>query len=231
MLTNRGPVSDFQIIHKWCTDLVVIGRNVRSLRLSSRVFWETQRVIEANPRTQTHGLFNHWIATNYATATAIGIRRQLDLDPRSVSLASLLSMIAETICQRPKILSRAEFIKNYRPHLRFVAEKQFDRLVGKGADRVSCGQVRCDAQKLRNDTEAVRRFANKRAAHWDRRAVPKSTLGELDKALTLVVELVNKYSMILTGNHASLDVALTPEWTEVFEVPWIPQSAQRKADR
>ena len=171
------------------------------------------------------------MATNYATATAIGIRRQLDPDPRSVSLASLLSMITETICQRPKILSRAEFIKNYRLQLRFAAEKQFDRLVGKGADRVNCSQVRRDAQKLRNDTVAVRRFANKRAAHWDRRTVPKSTLGELDNALTLVVELVNKYSMILTGNHASLDVALTPEWTEVFEVPWIPRSAQPKKGR
>jgi AbiU2 len=222
------PASDSQIVHKWCTDLVVIGSDVRSLRLSSRVFWEIQRIIGANPKTQRYGLFNHWMMTNYAVSAAIGIRRQLDPDPRSVSLASLLSMIAETICQRPAILSRAEFIRNYRPDLRFAAERQFDRIVGRGADRVNCGQVRRDSERLRSETEAVRRFANRRAAHWDRRSVPKSTLGQLDDALNLMVELVNKYSMILTGNHARLDVTLSPEWAEIFNVPWIPQSPSGK---
>jgi hypothetical protein len=227
----KSPVTDFQIIYSWCADLKTIGRDLRSLNLSRRVFWEIQGIIEANPKVQTHGLFNRWMETNYAVAAAIGIRRQLDLDRRSISLATLLSAINETICERPDILSRAGFIGNYRPELRPAAEAQFDRLVGEGVDRVDCGLVCRDLRRLREEPEPVKGFANKRAAHWDRRSQGKSKLGELDVALDLLVELVNKYALILHGGSGGVEVNLLPDWKQVFRVPWIPpkKRAQNKS--
>lgn len=215
-------MNDLEIISGWINDLRTIGDDVRSLRLGSRVFWVIQEIIGANRRTQAHGLFNHWMATNYAVATAIGIRRQLDSDRRSVSLARLLSAVAGTLCKRPALLSRAGFIRNYRRELRIVGDAEFDRLVGQSASRVEPSFVCRDLQRLQIETESVRRSANKRAAHWDRRAVPKSKLGELDKSLDLLVELVDKYARLMNGTSSSVEVGpLPPDWKRIFKVSWI----------
>ena len=117
---NRCLVEDLELLRKWIEWFRVIFVDVRSLLLSRRIFWEVQTIIRANPKLQEQpGLFNRWLAANYVVAATVGIRRQLDRDlhprHRSVSLVRSLTEIGATLEKRPDILSRSNFVKNYRP--------------------------------------------------------------------------------------------------------------------
>jgi hypothetical protein len=61
-------------LRRWISQLRVIGDEVRSLLLGSQVFWEVQKILGENPKALSHRLFNDWLTTNYAVATAAGIR-------------------------------------------------------------------------------------------------------------------------------------------------------------
>jgi ABC-type hemin transport system ATPase subunit len=90
-------------------------------------------------------------------------------------LVRLLTEVEVTIEERPDILSRANFAKNYRPELRETAESDYDKLVGAEQQRVDVTFVRCDLDRFcaAAATETVREFVNKRAAHWDEAADPR----------------------------------------------------------
>jgi hypothetical protein len=209
---------------KWGEWLRDIHADVRSLLMSRQIFWEIQKIVDANAKLQEQpGLFNQWLATNYVVAATVGIRRQLDRDSRSVSLVRLLTEVAVTIEERPDILSRANFVKNYRPE---TAERDYDKLVGAEQQRVDVTFVHCDLDRFcaAADTETVREFVNKRAAHWDEAADPKVKLGEVDTALDILSGLVDKYTRLLTGSGSPLEPKLPAGWKKILMMPWIEPS-------
>ena len=220
-------MEDLELLKKWGEWLRVIHTDVRSLLLSRQVFWEIQKIVGANAKLQEQpGLFNQWLATNYVVAATVGIRRQLDRDSRSVSLVRLLTEVEVTIEERPNILSRANFVKNYRPELRETAERHYDKLVGAEQQRADVTFVRCDLARFcaAAATETVREFVNKRAAHWDEAADPKVKLGEVDTALDILSGLVDKYARLLTGSGSTLEPKLPRDWKKILTMPWIEPS-------
>jgi len=224
---NRAA-EDLELLKKWSEWLRAIRVDVRSLLLSRQIFWEIQKIVRANAKLQEQpGLFNRWLATNYVVAATVGIRRQLDRDPRSVSMVRLLTEVEVTLEERPDILSRANFVKNYHPALREAAERHYDELVGAGEQRVDVAFVRSDLDRFcaAVATETIREFVNKRAAHWDEIADdPKVKLGEVDTALDVLSGLVDKYSLLLTGSGGTIEPQLLPGWKGVFTMPWIEPS-------
>lgn len=219
-------MKDLALQQKWSEWLVTICDDVRSLVLSRKIFWEIQRIIDANAKLQKQPrLFNRWLAINYGVFATIGIRRQLDCDCRSVSLVRSLTELEIALHKRPDILSRANFVKTYYQSMqREKAEREYDALVGAGAQRLDATFVRCDLDRFRvaADTKAVRDFVNKRVAHWDEVAVPRVTFDEVDAALDMLVDLVEKYRRLLTGPGSSVEPAeLSSDWKRIFTMPWV----------
>jgi hypothetical protein len=215
-------VRDIDLLKIWAEWLGIICKEVRSLLVARELFWEIQAIIAANPKVQTHGLFNNWMATNYAVATAVGIRRQLDTDRRSVSFERLLREIEKMTTSGPSVLSRESFLENYRPELRPAGDAEFNRLVGPNAKQVEPLAVRRDLELLMAATEKVKHYVNKRIAHRDEGVEPAPNLGDLDDSLNALKSLVDKYCRLVTGSGPSLDVLLDPEWKSILRVPWIP---------
>ncbi len=210
-----------RLLKNWARQLWIIHAEVRSLLRGSKIFWELQKIFENNPEALRHRLFNDWIATNYGVTTAIGIRRQLDLDKRSVSLKGLLLQIkAELVCH-PDLLSRQKFVTNYPPELVSVAQREFDRLVGIGETRVGVAYVQRDLDHLDAITQPIKHFANKRVAHRDMGDVEKRRLGELDDCLQALGDMADRYPRILTGSGSTVVPELPPDWKSVFRIPWI----------
>jgi len=54
-----------KLLEGWIEQLKVIREEVRSLLLGAKIFWEVQKILEDNPRSLSHPLFNRWIASNY----------------------------------------------------------------------------------------------------------------------------------------------------------------------
>jgi len=77
-------------------------------------------------------------------------------------------------------------------------------------------------ERLNKVTEKVERYVNKRIAHRDAQEIERRKLGELDKCLELLEEIVDRYTRLLTGAGSSVTPELPPGWESVFEVAWAP---------
>jgi hypothetical protein len=215
---------EFRVLTTWIRKLRIIIAEIRSLLLSSKVFWEVQKILEANPDALCHRLFNDWMATNYGNATTMGIRRQIDLDSRSVSVMRLLLQIRDELVHHPDILSREKFVRNYPPQLRWAGEKEFDRLVGVGEPRIEPAFVQRDLDNLSAVTEGVRRFANRRIAHRDAREIEKRKFGELDRCVEVLAATGDRYARILTGSGSGIRPDLPEDWLSVFKKAWMKET-------
>src|SRR6266850_2902607 len=95
---------------KWDRWLEKIKGDITRLSVNRHIFWEVQEIIKRNAKIQKPSSFYEWMGNLYATDAVIGVRRLLDKDDRSISLARLLTEIQE----KPEVLSRARFLALYR---------------------------------------------------------------------------------------------------------------------
>jgi hypothetical protein len=203
---------------RWTEWLETILEDVQNALIYRKIFAEVRAIIDANPRIQKASSFYEWMAGVYADSGLMAVRRQVDLDERSVSLARLLIDIRKS----PQVLSRARFVALYRPEMQGAAEREFDSYVGAGAQHVDPKDVQTDLSALKKRTEDVEHYGTKRIAHLDEKGpttVP--TMGELEAALDLLRALLRKY-MLLIRAVSYHEPEWVYDWKAIFREPWIP---------
>jgi hypothetical protein len=195
------------------------------LVIGNHIFWEVQKIIQDNQRLHIPSSFYQWLGATYCSHTSMGVRRQLDRDPRSISLQRLLWEIKQSPC----VLSREKFRSIYKP-LNFTAREQveladkcFDGYAGQNEDHLPVGKIERDLADLQALGHKVRMAANKIVAHLDQtRPTTLPTFGELDDCVKLLERLVLKYEMLF---NASAPHSLLPtwqcDWKAIFYEPWI----------
>ncbi len=214
-------MTDDQVFEKWDKWVDAIHKDVQWLLILRHIFWNVQDIIQANPRIQKPSTFYQWMGITYSTAAAIGVRRQLDKDKRSISFVRLFKEIQK----KPAILSRSRFVSLYtNPDTKGTfADHDFDRFAGPGGLHVNPDIIGSDFQKLETMTAIVERYATKTIAHFDEKGpdVPP-TFKDLDGCLDLLQELVKKY-LLLFRTQAYLDILPVwhYEWQEIFREPWL----------
>lgn len=196
-------------------------QEVTNLLRSRYIFSEVQKMIRANPRIQKSSAFYDWLARVYATDAAIAIRRQLDTDERSVSLARLLQAIRDN----PEVLSRKRFLA--RPTTIFEEEdnETFNMLCGEGTAHIDPMIPCIDLCQLRCRAEPLRRYVNLRIAHTSRNApntIP--TFADLDQCIDLLEKLAVKYRQLLRHECGPLLRVFPYDWKRIFRQPWIPSN-------
>src|SRR5438094_4671244 len=98
---------------RWGEWIMVIHEDVENAILNRHIRQEVAAIIDANPRIQRSSAFYEWMAAVYSDSGLMAVRRQLDKDSQSISLARLLS----EIITYPRTLSRGRFVGLYRPEL------------------------------------------------------------------------------------------------------------------
>lgn len=211
-------MTDDERFKKWGEWIMVIHNHVENAILSRHIRQEVAAIIDANPRIQRHSSFYEWMAVGYAASGLMAVRRQLDKDRKSISLARLLSEIVAY----PHVLSRARFVRLYRPELQEIAHYDFDMHVASGANHIDPTIVQNDLDALRTRARDVERYGTKRVAHFDDKG-PKNipTFQELDNALDLIHALRVKYLFLLWA-RAYQEPVWTYDWKAIFREPWIP---------
>lgn len=214
-------MTDDERWQQWREWFQTIFEDVQGALINRTIFQEVRAMIDANPKIQKHSSFYEWMANVYADSGSMAVRRQLDPDTRSVSLARLLNDIAE----HPDILSRDRFVALYRPELRGAAHHEFDREVGKGTPYIDPRAVEADLEALRKATADVERYGTKRVAHLDV-VGPKNvpTFGELEAAIELLRALLKKYMLLLLAVSYN-DPEWIYDWKAIFREPWLPPSS------
>ncbi len=108
----------------WTVWVRKIAGNVQDLLERRSIFREVQRLVDANPRLQTPNVFFAWLASNYASAAVMRVRREMDKASRAVSLVRLL----RDIRRHPQILSWNRVMAAHPPENRERARTAFGTL-------------------------------------------------------------------------------------------------------
>lgn len=189
------------------------------LLISGHIFDEVRDIAFSNPATHDPNDFFSWLAQNYATSAALGIRRLMDHDGRSLSIRRFL----EDVLGNVDVVTRDRYVAMYRPERRELAHRRFTALVGGTHKALPPSVVKRDLRSMKRAELRIRTFVNKRLAHLElktrRRRLPK--YGELSQTLQLMESVLLKYQRLLSANAP---MTLLPtwqyNWKQVFLVPW-----------
>ncbi|MBI4596817.1 MAG: hypothetical protein HY737_00255 [Candidatus Omnitrophica bacterium] len=218
---------------RWSGWLKIITSDITRLAIHRHVFWETSKIIRANPNIHTPSAFYSWMRNAYATDISIGIRRQLDTRKNVVSFANLL----RELIKFPEVMSRDRFVTLYKGSVveRF-ADGDFDRFAGQGMTHIDSQKVKVDLGQLDQSWRIAERFVNEHIAHVSKQAIEElkagitqpPTFDDLDKCQDCLEELLKKYILLFEAKNW---VTVLPEfadyWQEIFTEPWIVPSHQR----
>ena len=235
-MSEREPEASDATFNRWNNWLEKIKDEVTRLLVNRHIFWEVQEIIKANARIQKPSSFYEWMGNLYATDAAIGVRKQIDFDKRSISFARLFTEIAES----PGILSRDRFLAMYKgnpnPDVKTFFEKRahrdFEKFAQLGSSHIDPALVTADLTTLKENSKNLQQYANKRVAHIDEAAFDKlPTFHELNECLDFLEGLVKKYMLLFRAtNYHKLLPTWQYDWKVIFREPWIKGTTEPKVD-
>jgi hypothetical protein len=190
----------------WITRLGNITDEVLSL-IHDRDVWRTiSEIGAANPTVAANPFVMGHFNTLYYRRALVSVRAMVDPNPDSDSLLTLLTDIAA----HPGDLETTD------PEMQLA-----------GTDTIDPAKVLADIDRLKTAVATTKRYVNKRIAHIDRNGTPAVPAApEIDAAVELIGELLQKYTLLLTGSDLRIGILVAFDWTSVFTVPWIDPSAR-----
>lgn len=212
-------MTDHETFKRWGGTIMTIHASIEDAVLRRKIFRETVKVVNANPNIQRESAFWDWMGAAHVESMLMTIRRQVDQDRRSVSLHNLLTEIRDY----PQALSRQNVLAMLPPEVHQFGNARFDLFVGEGCAHADTKVIADDLAALGRQTEVVRRYANKRVAHYDERGpttIP--TFEDLDDALDVILGLFRRYLAVLRCLDFAGDPEFTHDWKVIFRQPWIP---------
>ncbi|NIO76651.1 MAG: hypothetical protein GTN69_12415 [Armatimonadetes bacterium] len=212
-----------QKMAEWKQDLEAIKNQVLRLYWQRKIYRRILEVVKNNPRLSKGNVLLDWMSEGYVAMAAITVRRLLDKDRRSVSLATLI----EKVCRDPEVIDRKGFVAAYPEFMRKdgIADGDFDRFAGPSKATIdpSIIQQKLDATK-RECSDITRKYVNKFLAHTARKT-PKQipTFAKLDKAIDTLGELFNELHLLITRGEVlvKLEPTIPVPWEWIFREPWI----------
>lgn len=209
-----------QTIKKWKSWLKILRREVHILLPHRLVFDETQKIIKDNVDIQKPSAFYNLLGQGYAALIVLGIRRQVKIDSKSISLAKLLTEISK----QSNLVTRQDYIKLYKGSVTSIfADKTFDKFAGTGKNEIDSDLVAKDLEQLKNAARSCEHYADRSLAHIDKRGSKKiPTFSEVNNALRVLEELIIKYELLLTAaGWTSLTPTFQYNWKSIFKYKWI----------
>jgi hypothetical protein len=105
---------------------------------------------------------------------------------------------------------------------RRMANDTFDKFSGAGGEHMAPDLVAADRERLRAAAHKVARWVSENVAHIGRTQSVTVTYGELDAAIVLIGELLQRYYLLLTaGSLMSVTPAIQEPWQTPFTRAWI----------
>ena len=205
---------------KWSKWLDVIYREIKSLSVNRNIFWEVQEIIKNNPKIQKPSSFYEFLGSVYVHSALMGVRRQVKADKQSISFARLL----EEICNTPEVLSRPRFVALYRGSaVQHSADRGFDKFAGRGGSHVDPHLVNADLQALKGKARECEKYADRRVAHFDKRAMKNvPVFRDLDDCIDFLEELLKKYYLLFQAvSLLSILPVWQYDWKAIFREPWL----------
>jgi hypothetical protein len=206
--------------------LEIIKKDLHVLLLDQFIFYELQKIIRQNPRFDgCPGQFTRWMASGYAQAAAVGVRRQVKYKERDKNSVSLKRFLTE-VKDHPDLITRQYHIGLYDAENdpAHMGDAVFDNIAGAGEDRLPPSLIEQQIQQLndlKGPVKAVEKYVDKRIAHYDNEELPIPTFNDISAALATMEKLVILYTCLLTGKgSAGLRPIIQDDWMAIFRFAW-----------
>lgn len=211
---------DPQRVAKWNRWIEQIEGELVHLLASRKIYMGYGNMVRANKTVQSDGVtFHNWVVDNYVTFVSMAIRRQLDTDSDSISLARLVTDIKNN----PESMARANHVAFYTKMPFGIGNAQgnqaFTEHAGAG-EHIDPAIAEADLVKLQEASRAVELLANRRIAHKSTRSTPTITFDDVDECIETIKVIAQKYILLLSAAHNLLEPTM-PDWQNVFLRKWI----------
>jgi hypothetical protein len=157
----------------------------------------------------------------YGVTQAMGVRRQTDLGRDAVSLARLLTNMAE----HPQVMTRERFLALWDDdeYDQRRGNEEFDNYAGRGSDVIPAERYQADLDRFQEIARPTKDYVDRLVAHNDQRELDSvPTFDELNAAIDLLEELLNKYMVLLKSTSVpSADPVHQADWKSAFRVAWL----------
>ena len=210
-------------LKKW---LDIIKENVTEAVINQHIFWEVQDIIRDNPQLQkTPSAFYLWMGSAFVHSSALAVRREVDRDPRSVSLLRFLTEVRDC----PDLVCRKYHRSLYdrlgdKELAEDLARRTYDKHVGASATALDQNTVQKEIDSLQRASKIIRHYANRTVAHYDTRGLsePVPSFADLGECLRVLERLVLRYMLLLTGaSQSTLLPTFMYDWKAIFRIAWI----------
>lgn len=149
-------MTDDERFKGWDEQILKIHEHIMDAIVNRRIHNEIGAILQANLRLwRDNNSFYVWMASTYEDSALMAVRRQVDVDMRSISLARLLKQIIDC----PHVLSRERFVgqvvSRYLPASEGAANRKFDHLASPGANHINADVVHAELCNLRERTDGI----------------------------------------------------------------------------
>lgn len=223
-----GPVlvaERVERLQRWRRHIDLITNHVWDLH-HQRALWRemSEALVHASSADAT--FLDHY-SRIYVERQLIAVRRLVDQDPRSISMARLLTELAE----HPETMNRTRHLElwNLPDESEDLFEKMtverahatFDRYADGDGQNLDPIRIRADLESWKQSAGVLKKTVDKKIAHLadipPDKPIPTATYDDLDAAIDAVGELVKKYSLLFTaGSIAQMEPAIQGDWKRPF---------------
>ncbi len=231
-LVGRGR-SDDERLQLWIDDFHLLAQLVYTVFMRREIFEELDDALVRNGGAHTSILCDSFLRPMYAESQATLLRRLGDNDPDSRSFRRLLlDMQAHS-----HLLTRERYVGFYlrddgegadsleeRMWLQ-RAHDAFDRMAGTGEAHIPAERLAEHLAALDADLRTVKRFVDRRVAHFDRRS-GDMTWGDLNAAMESIEKHLEVIGSILTASTHLARPAIQGDWKAPLRVPVFRRSPE-----
>lgn len=219
-----------ELIKQLKDDFESIESEVIRMMGNKGVFQEIIEISKMNSQINKGNSFWDLLKESYVALMVSAVCRQIDTDERSTSLVNLL----RTILFNPTViqsLNKEWYSEQY--HRDDDIFPGFMEGIGKGdfeehfgtKEYVDPAIVYMDLKKLEEDTKEIKKYRNKRIAHFDKKeSLFKANYDDLHKAMETVRSIASKYYLLLKQGGNDLIPTDQTDWQEILTVPWITKT-------
>lgn len=214
------PQTDIDNLKEWVEQL---RTQLIELHINRYFYQEVAKILASNPKLEgLPGDYPHFAKGWYEYSMSMAIRRLVDDDNRTRSFVRFLIEVEKNHSR----LNRSHYKECLKWRIWATDAElnaEFEFLCGVGAKFLQKDTVLNDKKALESGLFKIEKYANEFVAH--RPIEPKFDLPnhtDIDEALKLTGELLNKYSKIINGHGVGELLPYIPgDWKDLFRVPWI----------
>ena len=205
------------LLRKWRRWLERIRNDqLQDLVINWHIFKQLQECTTPYVGTMHGAELSRWMVQNYVAFSVTAIRRVIETprrtpnpDWRSISLVILLDDMAKN----DSVLTRSRFRGLYGKSIAIhFADRDFNRISrNKRASQISAQRIRRDIGVIDRTCSPIKRLADKVVAHTeeDRRRIGRMKYGQIDRAVKVLIDTFERYSLLVNGSSCDLLESLT----------------------